>query len=189
MPVVTSWQLENEALLKSFGDCPDGDYSHRRLAAELQLVKLLDRSRPVVMSLSDSWGFPFFGPRPDAYAMSLYRITINRHGAYNYSKRRPDFYRGRAGIIHLLKQRPVFIHEMQAEPWLPRALTEVPVREQLRYMNPTLLSEIFSFALGTGMRPIDLWGLEWWYWLKEKHRRPGMWRSVRRLLQTLPNIS
>ncbi|MBA3758215.1 beta-galactosidase [Candidatus Saccharibacteria bacterium] len=180
-PALSSWQLENEALLKEFGYCPDGDYSRRRFRTELTLVKKLDPNHPVVMTLSDSWGFPFRRPKPDVYAMSLYRITINKAGIYAFSKRPKLFYRLRAAFIQLFKNRNTFIHELQAEPWLKDAITKVSVDEQLRYMSPEILQETIDFAQQTGMNPIDLWGLEWWFWLKKSHDKPEIWNIVKEL--------
>jgi hypothetical protein len=182
-PALVSWQLENEALLKSFGYCRDGDYSRHRLRNEFDLVTSLDTSRPVIMTLSDSWGLPIRRPKPNMYAMSLYRATINKNGRYTISKRDPGFYRLRAKIIQLLKRRPVFIHELQAEPWLSTAITEAPVAEQLKRFNVNTLEQNVIFARQTGLIPIDLWGLEWWYWLKEKHGNATLWKGACKMLK------
>lgn len=181
-PALESWQLENEAFLKSFGHCPDNDYNRRRLQKELELIKTRDPNHPVIMTLSDSWGLPFRKPVPDIYAMSLYRVTINKNGRYAYSKRPAIFYKTRAHLISTLTGRPVFIHELQAEPWLKHAILKSSVKEQLEYMNPEILSGIFRYAQATGMRPIDLWGLEWWYWLKTEQKKPEIWNAVKDLL-------
>jgi hypothetical protein len=181
-PALETWQLENEALLKSFGHCTDGDYNHGRLRKELKLVKKLDPSHPVIMTLSDSWGIPVRGPRPDKYAMSLYRITINQKGHYAFSKRPPLFYKARRMLIIIFKLRPTFIHELQAEPWLPVSITKVPLDEQLKYMNSKLLEENVAFARKTGSDLIDLWGLEWWYWLRTKHDKPEVWDAAKELI-------
>jgi hypothetical protein len=29
------------------------------------------------------------------------------------------------------------------------------------------------------MKTIDLWGAEWWYWLKVKKNDPGVWNVVK----------
>ncbi|MEQ1666389.1 MAG: beta-galactosidase, partial [Bdellovibrionales bacterium] len=139
-PALESWQLENEALLKEFGDCHDRDFSHKRLQKELELVKNLDDKHPVIMSLSDSWGFPFKKPIPDIYAMSLYRITLNKKSKYSTSSRPSRFYKLRSLVIGAVRNKPVFIHELQAEPWLPNSILESSIEEQLEYMNPEILT-------------------------------------------------
>lgn len=182
-PALISWQLENEALLKGFGNCEDGDYSSKRLKREYDIVKSLDPKHPIIMSLSDSWGIPFKAPEPDQYAMSLYRITINKRGKYSFSQRPVYFYRLRAFIISVFKQRPLFIHELQAEPWLNDSILSTPVKKQLKYMNPKLFREIISFADSTRLYPIDLWGLEWWYWLRT-NGDPSLWDNVRQQIDS-----
>jgi hypothetical protein len=180
-PALASWQLENEALLKTFGHCVDKDYSHSRLKAEYRLVKSLDSRHPIIMTLSDSWGLPWRRPNPDAYALSLYRITINQYGKYVFSKRPPLFYKLRAAVIQTPRRKQVFVHELQAEPWLSKGVTETPLEEQFRYLSPNLLKANIAFAVRTDLTPIDLWGLEWWYWLKETQNQPQYWNTIKNL--------
>ncbi len=182
-PALISWQLENEALLKNFGYCQDNDYSHSRLETEYRLVKSLDPQHPVVMTLSDSWGLPWRRPHPDAYAMSLYRATLNKRGKHVLSGRPPVFYKLRADMIYLLHRKNVFIHELQAEPWLSNAITETSVDEQIRIMTPANITENIAFAKKTDQYPIDLWGLEWWYWIKEHHGHPEYWQTIKETIK------
>ncbi len=182
-PALGSWQLENEALLKDFGHCLDNDYSHERLRREFKLIKDLDDKHPVIMTLSDSWGLPWRQPKPDLYAISLYRQNHNK-GSYNYSRRGPWFYRGRATAIRLIKQRRTFIHELQAEPWPDCPITEAPLEKQLELMSPEKLKENIAFAMRTNLYPIDLWGLEWWYWLRLKHDYPSIWKVVQEMVNS-----
>lgn len=182
-PALESWQLENEALLRSFGVCRDGDYSHARLRREFKLIKTLDATHPLIMTLSDSWGLPWRGPKPDIYAMSLYRNTINKKGVYTSSKRRPGFYHARAWMIHLLKNRPVFIHELQAEPWLNKPITEAHLSEQTKLFDAKTLERNVAFARRTQLYPIDLWGLEWWYWLYDVHKHPDVWKMAAQIIK------
>lgn len=176
-PALASWQLENEALLKSFGYCPDQDYSQERLNAEYDLVKKLDPHHMVIMTLSDSWGLPWRTPRPDCYAFSLYRQTHSK-GKARKSRRGPWFYRLRASLIFMLTRRPAFIHELQAEPWPAGAITETPLEDQLKLLNADHLLENINFAKKVSSLPIYLWGLEWWYWLKTQHQAPDIWNAI-----------
>jgi hypothetical protein len=175
-PTVTSWQLENEALIK-FG-LPT-DRSRKRLRDELKLVKSKTK-KPVIMSLSDSWGLPWRHPLPDVYAMSLYR-TIYGKGRYNYDPRPPLFYKIRATVIQILTGRKVFIHELQCEPWGPTGTEQLSITEQDKSMNAKKIAENIAFAQKTGMRPIDLWGLEWWY-ARKKSGDPNLMDTVREML-------
>ena len=56
----------------------------------------------------------------------------------------------RAKIIRFVTWRRSFIHELQAEPWGPKAIWEMSTEEQDRSMSPEQLS--------TNIK------LEWWYW-------------------------
>lgn len=179
-PALDSWQLENEALLKEFGHCVDQDFNHDRLNNELKIIKYFDPFHPVIMSLSDSWGLPWKKPKPDIYAMSLYRITINKNNDVVHSNRPALFYKSRAVLIESIKRTPVFIHELQAEPWLETTLLDAPLNTQMERMNPAIFTEIIEYAERTGVKRADLWGLEWWYWLKQQGNSV-MWEAARSL--------
>jgi hypothetical protein len=180
-PCLISWQLENEALLKTFGEY--GNFDRKRLKKEFNLVKTLDPHHPIIMSMSDSWGFPFFEPKPDIYAFSIYRYFYDR-GRYRHSTRSPLFYRFRAFLIRIIKRRPVFIHELQAEPWGPHGTVRLSLDEQYESMNLERVKEAVNFAKSTNLLPADLWGLEWWYYLKTKHNQPEIWQYMRTILNS-----
>ncbi len=175
-PCLISWQLENEALLRHFGQ--NGNFDRKRLKAEFKLVKRLDKRHPVIMTTSDSWGMPFFGPRPDLYGFSIYRYFHDR-GQYRRSRRLPIFFAVRASLIRLFKRRPVFIHELQAEPWGPVATVRMPISEQLDTMDMARVREAIVFARATKLLPADVWGLEWWYYLRQTHQRTEIWDYMR----------
>jgi len=158
---VVSWQLENEALLKNFGE--NGDFDRKRLRHEFKLVKQLDPTRPIIMTTSTSWGIPFRRPIPDIVGFSYYRITYDK-GAYRKSIYQPWIFKLRALLIRIIWRRPSFIHELQAEPWGPQNIWEMTTSEQAKSMNPDLLQANMAAAKSTKLHPIDLWGLEWWYW-------------------------
>ena len=172
---VVSWQLENEARLKSFG--LQGNFDRKRLINEFKLVKELD-SRPLIMSTSDSFGLPVFGPTPDEYGFSIYRYFF-RNGRYRHAHRAALFYKIRAALITLLTRRPVFIHELQAEPWGPEGTQNLSLEEQYKSMDLTKIKEAIEYAHATNLYPIDLWGLEWWYYLKTKHNEKKIWEYLK----------
>lgn len=175
-PALESWQLENEALLKTFG--LNGNFDRKRLIKEFASIKQTDPEHPVIMSLSDSYGLPFRKPIPDIYAMSLYRRVYGK-GKYHISRRGPKFYKARANLIKLITGRKVFIHELQTEPWGPKATSELTLKEQNITMNAELLKNNVRFAKDTGLLPSYLWGAEWWYWMKTKHNDPSLWNSAK----------
>lgn len=158
---VVSYQLENEALNRGFGR--DGDFNRARLRKEFKLVKQLDPDRPIIMSTSNSWGLPFRRPIPDRIGFSVYRV-MHMNGRYRFSKQPIWTYTLRAALAKLLLRRPSFIHELQAEPWGPKAIWEMSKEEQAKSMSMTQLSSNLQDTTKTRLYPIDLWGGEWWYW-------------------------
>lgn len=158
--LIVSYQLENEALLKRFGE--NGDFNRKRLIKEYFLIKQLDRKRPIVMTTSTSWGIPFRKPIPDIVGFSFYRVTHDNK-EYRKSIYQPWVFKLRARLIKLLWQRPTFIHELQAEPWGPKAIWEMDKTERNKSMSLEILKSNIKLAKEIKLYPIDLWGLEWWY--------------------------
>lgn len=158
---IISWQLENEALLKDFGERAEVD--RNRLNAEFDLVKKIDPKRPLIMTTSTSWGIPILSPIPNITGFSLYNIVFNK-GEYRRSLYSPWIFKLRAKLIAIIHDVPCFIHELQAEPWGPKAIWEMPQKEQDKSMNIAQLEKNIAYAQKTNLYPIDLWGGEWWYW-------------------------
>lgn len=158
---IQSYQLENEALNRSFG--LSGDFNRKRLKRELKLVKQLDPTRPVVMSTSNIWGLPVRQPRPDLFGFTFYQVQFE-NGTYSYTKLPTWWWNLRAKIIKITTGRSSFIHELQAEPWGPKAIWEMPIEEQNKSTSPDQLAKNIQLGRKTNLYPIDLWGGEWWYW-------------------------
>lgn len=171
---VTSWQLENEAALLQWGERAEVDRDRLRL--EYKLVKDLDPSRPVIMTTSTSWGIPVREPIPDIIGFSYYH-TLYRNGSYHTSTFFPWVHRLRKGLIKLLHNRPVFIHELQLEPWGPTAIWKMEVTEQDRSMRPSAIARNIEQGRKIKAGPIDLWGGEWWYW-RLKNGDASIWEAV-----------
>lgn len=160
---IISYQLENEALLASFGERPEVDRG--RLRQEFQLVKKLDPKRPVVMSTSTSWGIPLRQPIPDIVGFSYYQVLYNsKLKRYTTAFHKPWIDRWHKFVIRIIHGKPTFIHELQLEPWGPTAIWKMPVEEQDKSMSVKQIPKNVSLAKSTNCYPIDLWGGEWWYW-------------------------
>lgn len=158
---IISYQLENEALLSNFGRSID--INRGRLRREFELVRELD-NRPVYMSTSNGWGVPLRRPRPTAVGFSIY-TTVFAKGAYRTTIQKPWLHRVRQWFIQNILRRPVFIHELQCEPWGPKAIWEMNREEQDKSMSPLHIEKNIAWAQRIGASPIDFWGAEWWYWL------------------------
>jgi hypothetical protein len=176
--VIVSYQLENEALLASFGERIEVD--RNRLKMEYFWVKQLDSLRPVIMTTSTSWGIPMRNPVPDIVGFSYYQIVHN-NGSYSRSFHRPWLDRCRASAIKILHGKDSFIHELQAEPWGPKNIWEMELDEQFKSMSLSQLQNNIKQAKATKVDTIDLWGAEWWYWLKTQKNSPEIWDYLKKL--------
>jgi len=179
-PSITSWQLENEFHLDVFGNCPD--HERRRLIEEYQLVKSIDNSKPVLMSLSNNYfGLPVGDPRPDQFGVSIYSRVyegriLKRYISYPF----PNwYYAGRAGLTEFLTGRSSSIHELQLEPWGPKDIWEMSLSEQDKSMDINRIDKQLNLAKKSGLKPIDMWGSEWWYWRKNKQNDSRAWDTIK----------
>ncbi len=177
-PVVENYQLENEALLKDFGENIDVD--RRRLRKEFALVKSLDLAREIIMTTSTSWGVPIIGPIPDVVGFSFYQVLFSsKKQKYTTSFHKPWLDRLRAGLIYLLFRKPSFIHELQLEPWGPQAIWEMDTNEQHKSMGVAQIAKNIKLAKSTELYPIYCWGAEWWYWRLHDQNDPSIWLVVK----------
>lgn len=181
-PALGSYELENEFFMKVFGECKDFDRS--RLVDEFNLVKAMDPSHKVIISRSDNWiGIPIGKPTPDEFAISVYKRVWDATITHRYFEYPLPawFYAALAGGEELVSGKDMIIHELQAEPWTPngKLITEISVNEMYKSMNPQRLKDRISYGEATGMRSIDLWGAEWWYYMKIKQHDPGVWNVVK----------
>lgn len=178
-PALQEYQLENEYFLTVFGECKD--FSRDRLVDEYNLVKSLDHNHPVVVSRSNNaLGWPVGEPQPDISAVSVYkrvwdRTITNRYYEYPFPA---WFYASLAGWYELTSGGTnTFVHELQAEAWLPDDYTmqTASIDELYKSLSPDRLRDRFEYGRATGMKKIDLWGVEWWYYMKERRDAPELW--------------
>jgi hypothetical protein len=191
-PALDSYQLENEAENNWFGSCRGSAAPRSRLQAEFDLIKKLDPKHPVYMSLSDEHGFPIGKPKPDAYGFSIYRIVYSTNTKVHFYTVYPitDWYhRLRATIIEHTQHRPVFVHEMQLEPWGSAATENLTITEQNKSMSAAQIPKSLAFGRKTGIREQYLWGGEWWYWRKTHFNDSSIWNAVKKDVQAAQNSS
>lgn len=178
-PILQDYQLENEYFLEVFGECPD--HSRERLVDEFNYVKFKDPSRPVIVTRSNnavpSW--PIGEPRADLVGASVYKRVWDRTVTKRYFEYPlpPWFYSFLAGATELTTGRNTFIHEMQTEAWPPTAIKNTSIEEQNKSMPADKLRDRIKYGIDTGMRTIDLWGVEWWYWRKVVLNDPSLWEE------------
>ena len=75
----------------------------------------------------------------------------------------------------------MIVHELQAEAWTPVGMQtkDAPIKELYKSMDPVRLRDRIQYAKATGMKRIDLWGVEWWYQMKVKRGEPELWNTAK----------
>lgn len=177
---VISWQLENEAVNDWFGEC--NPPNRPLINKEVRLVKELSKKK-LLMSLSDQHGLPVFGERPDAYGFSVYRRVWSGAAIGYVTYPTPIwFHRARAAVITTTTGKPIFIHELQLEPWGPKDTKGLSQTEQANSMSTMQIADNIDFVRRIGSDEIYLWGGEWWYWYREQYD-DSVWNAVKEQLR------
>ena len=177
-PTVVAWQVENEPLF-DFGECPELDLDFLR--REIALVRSLD-DRPVMITESGELStWVKAAGLADILGISTYRIVWNEYVGHFYWPITPKAYRHRAGAVRQIVSK-IIVSELQAEPWTVGPIEDIPLDRQTEVMNPKRLASNVSFVRRMAFDEAYLWGVEWWYWLKQKGQ-PEMWAAARKVFQ------
>lgn len=177
-PALQSYQVENEYFLKAFGECKNFD--RVRLVSEYNLVKRLDPKHLAILNRSNNGlGIPLYAPKADEYGVSIYRRVWDS----GFSKRYLEYpqpawyYAFMGGVQKIVQGRDLVVHEMQAEAWAPngKLLTETTLAEQNKSLDAQRLAGRFDYAHDTGLRSVDMWGAEYWYYRKQVLHDPSLW--------------
>lgn len=182
-PNLMYWQVENEPFLvlyarHSCGDFFDADFYDKEIA----LVRQLDPNTPIFITDSGELSLWYQAyTRADAFGTSIYLYVWNHTlGQIRYPIV-PAFFRIKHNIIKMLfKDKPAIISELSTEPWLLKPIIETPINEQLEQMNLDRFNSMISFASKTGFDTQYLWGVEWWYYMRE-NGHPEFWNLAREL--------
>lgn len=169
-PNIIYWQIENEPYLSVFAYEHCGQLDENFLLEEIELVKKLDPTRPVLLTDSGNLGlWKGAYKNGDAFGTSVYVYFWNPELGQFKTTLPPWFYRFKEGLMELFYgQKPTFLIELSAEPWLLEPITSVDVETQYSRMDVDKIEEIINYAKDTRFDKQYLWGAEWWYWLKLK---------------------
>ncbi len=164
---VKYWQVENEPFLRAFAFEHCGELDKDYLNREIELVRSLDSSRQIIVTDSGNLGSWHGAYKSgDIFGTSVYVHFWNPELGQFRTFLPAWFYRLKAGIMSLLfGEKPIFLIELSAEPWLIEPIAEVPIDVQYTRMDVEKFNEILSYAEGTHLARQYLWGAEWWYWL------------------------
>jgi len=184
-PSLESYQLENE-YFNTFGECTD--YSRERLISEFNMVKKADPKHPVIISRSNNYGgLPLGKPTPDLFGISVYRRSWDANVTRRYFEYPfPAWYYGfLAGAQKLTTSKDTVLHELQGEAWPPngQSIDQTSLAEQNKSMDANRLKQTIDFGKATGMRTIDLWGAEYWYYRMNTLHDPSLWNVAKQELK------
>jgi len=175
------WQIENEPFLP-FGNCPKLDSGF--LDQEISLVRSLDNEHKIMITDSGELSLWIFSAkRADIFGTTMYRTIYNKYiGKFKYPLP-PKFFWVKTNFIHLFyPNKKIIVSELQGEPWGPKLNYEMPLEEQLKYMNFSQFRDNIEYAKKVGFPEVYLWGVEWWYWLKEKHNYGEFWEYGKEII-------
>lgn len=179
--IIWAWQIENEPFLNIFGECPSFDKDF--LEKEIELVKSID-DKPIIITESGELSTWFRGANyADILGVSLYRVVWNDHWGYFHHIFPTLYYDLKGWIVGKIYKTPIFVSEMQAEPWGRVPNPELSIAEQLTGYSISDFEQALNFVKGTGFKDVYFWGVEWWYWLKEKQGNDDFWERGKELFQ------
>lgn len=181
-PAIVAWQVENEPFLKVFAYEYCGEFDQDLFQQELDLVRRLDDTRPVLVT--DSGNLGTWGPAyqsGDMFGTSVYVHFWNPQLGKFRTFLPPWYYRLRDNYVKWrYGEKETILIELAAEPWLLNPIIDTPFDVQYSRMNPEMFEDILEYAKRTRYDKQYLWGAEWWYLLKLQGRAE-MWDRAREL--------
>lgn len=169
-PSIIYWQVENEPYLEVFAKEHCNELDEEFLIEEIEMVRKLDPTRPILVTDSGNLGlWANAYKHGDAFGTSVYVYFWNPELGQFRTVLPPWFYRLKEGFIALIYgDKPTYLIELSAEPWLLEPVVNVDVETQYSRMDLDKIKEILDYARDTRYERQYLWGAEWWYWLKLK---------------------
>lgn len=184
-PNIIYWQIENEPFLKFFGKCPS--LNRELLEKEIKFVKLFS-SKPLLITDSgelSSW-FPAGSSGADLLGTTLYRVVYNPRFGYFRWFLPPAFYSAKVKLLETFTPiKKVIVAELQAEAWHKedKMLAEMTNQEAFESMDIKQFKSNINFSRRAGFSESYLWGVEWWYFLKEQKGDASFWEEAKKLWQ------
>jgi hypothetical protein len=175
---IVRWQLENEPLF-AYGACLQPN--KHRLKRELSLLKRLDKTRPIMLTdsgeLSSWWETAVLA---DVQGITFYRVTWNPAFGYFSYPWPAYYYRLKAALLSPWVKK-IIVSELQLEPWAPQGLAVLTLSEAQKSLSPVQFKNNIDVFKRTGFSEAMLWGVEWWYYARDKLGEPGYWLAGKQL--------
>ena len=184
-PAIIYWQVENEPYLSVFAFEHCGPLDEEFFAREIALVRELDATRPILVTDSGNLGTWAGAYRHgDAFGTSVYVYFWNPELGQFRTLLPPWFYRAKERVMELwYGEKPSYLIELSAEPWLIEPVVNVPLQVQYSRMNVDKFNDILEYAAKIRYEEQYLWGAEWWYWL-HLQGEDAMWNRGKELFVT-----
>ncbi len=183
-PALEFWQVENEAFIRfPFGEC--SKFQEQWVEEEVAKVRALDTTHPIIMTDSGEMGFwKKAAGVGDYFGTTLYRVVRLPGGMrWGYFWIPSATYRLKAWVMGVQAPEKFFVSELQAEPWFDAGgPNSTELSRQYETMDRKRFEDHLGVAERTGASRAYLWGVEWWYWLKEKHGDASMWELGKEVL-------
>jgi len=179
---VKYWQIENEPFLEVFAFEHCGLLDENFLDTEINLVRKLDSTRPILITDSGNLGLWYKAyKRGDVFGTSVYVYFWNPEVGQFRTILPALVYRVKENILALIYgKKPTILVELSAEPWLVAPIATVPLETQFSRMDLKKFEDIIEYAKQTRYDTQYLWGAEWWYWLT-KNGHNEMWNKGKAL--------
>lgn len=180
------WQVENEPFITfRFGECDA--YREELVSDEIARVQSLDSHHRIIITDSgelSTWRKA--NQAGDYFGTTLYRIVQTPKGrTWTYDWLPAAYYRFKA-LLWGRDLNTFFVSELQAEPWFTNGSPiDTPTEEQEKTMNPIRLEKHLDYVTHIGTSRAYLWGVEWWYWMKQEKNDSRYWDLIKeRIAQT-----
>ena len=179
-PAIEIWQVENEPFISfAFGECKFFDKSV--VKEEVALVRSLDSKHKIL--ITDSGELSTWYPAAktgDFFGTTLYRVIRDPNGnIWNYDLLPAAFYKLKAKLLGLSHDK-FFVAELQAEPWYASGdANDNSLTDQAKTFDLDRFKKNISYAQHLNASRAYLWGVEWWYWMKEKHGDATYWEEAK----------
>lgn len=183
-PALAFWQIENEPFHVFGAACAAGKISAAVLDQEIALVRSLD-SRPIILTDAGKAGAWFTSlRRAEVLGVTMYYQVWNPIRGVVWSTFGPGLYALKRAILGpFFPGKKMIVSELQAEPYGPTLLPDYDLGLQKKLMNADRFKETIRRARKAGFDENYLWGVEWWFWLKEKQGDSSLWNEAKNIFE------
>lgn len=174
------WQVENEPLLKYFGECPKPDYDF--LKKQIDLVKNLDDRKIIISASGELSTWRKEAKVADILGITFYRVVWSKYFGFIRYPVPLLYYQAKAAILNIAPENRI-ITELQLEPWTPKGkIIDLEKKEIDKSMSIRQFKSNLQYAVDLNWQRAYAWGVEWWYWQKE-YGDEAYWGTAKKLFE------